>query len=108
MDVAEVSIYQVEKRILPTEEALEHDHDETEFPAGTYCFALVMLVIGLAMIALGFLDDFANTDPAKGATFWILGVLLATPAFYYSFRMSNALRAEGHERNQILSSLPFY
>jgi len=106
MEVAEVSIYQVEKRILPTEEALEHE--EPQFPMRTFCLSLVMLFLGLSMIVMGFFDEVADADPGKGASFWILGVVLATPAFYYAIRMTTALRAEGQERHRILSSLPYY
>jgi hypothetical protein len=64
-----------------------------------------MLVLGLTMVVLGFVDDVADADAGKGATFWVLGVLLTTPAFYYSIRMAKALQAE---RQQMLPSEVYF
>ncbi len=73
----------------------------------TFTCSVALLVIGITLFVLGFVEDVAAADPAKGITFWVLGGIVLIPGGYYSYQFYKAKKARSlDERDQILDDIP--
>lgn len=85
-------------------------NDQFEVPANlkkTFICSLILFVIGATLIGIGFIQDVAAADPAKGITFWTLGGIVMIPGGYYSYQFYKAKKTRDlQEREDILNDIP--
>jgi hypothetical protein len=73
----------------------------------TFIFSMILLVVGLTLIGIGFIEDVRTADPGKGITFWVLGGIILIPGGYYSYQFYRAKKAQNmDERDEIFDQIP--
>ena len=76
-------------------------------PKATIFLIFFLAFIGICLFIIGFIDDVRAWDPSKGIAFWVLGILVSLPGFYYVVKLWQAFRAgPGLERQQIIDEIP--
>mmetsp|Transcript_6364 Transcript_6364/g.11073 ORF Transcript_6364/g.11073 Transcript_6364/m.11073 type:complete len:124 (+) Transcript_6364:548-919(+) len=85
---------------------LDESTEDEGFPYGQFCTALCLLIIGLAFIIGGFIEENNSPIPAVGVPFWVIGALILLPGLYCSFEIARALRSSPEERRRILREVP--
>ena len=73
----------------------------------TFFCSITLLVVGITLFILGFINKVAYADPGRGLTFWILGGVVTIPGGYYSYQFYKAKKCQDIDRrNNILSEIP--
>jgi len=73
----------------------------------TFFVSITLLLVGIILIILGFIQSIATATPGGGILFWILGGIVLIPGGFYSFLFYKAKRTtDEYERDEILSQIP--
>ena len=76
-------------------------------PAKTMWCAIALLVVGILLIVVGFIEEVIDIDPTRGIAFWVLGSLVFIPGVFYTVKICQVHRAKtAYERSRILRELP--
>ena len=76
-------------------------------PRKPLLLSVLLLVIGVGLIVVGFVEEAVDVDPTRGIAFWILGSLTLIPGAYFSYQFFKAWRAKTPaERREILEEFP--
>ena len=79
-----------------------------KIPVRPMIAAILLLICGIALLILGFVEEFTNfKEPSRGIAFWVLGTLTLTPGLYFSIQFYKAYKAKTPaERMSVLRNIP--
>ena len=73
----------------------------------TFWCSFTLLILGAALIIMGFFEEVYGKIPGEGISFWVLGSILLIPGGYYSYQFYRAMKAnDEEERDDILDEIP--
>ena len=73
----------------------------------TFIATMVLAGLGVVLFICGFIEEVAMSDPGRGLTFWILGLVVMIPGGYYSYQFWKARRCQDEDqRNDIFNQIP--
>jgi len=76
-------------------------------PKKPFCFALGLLVAGLVLLVVGFVQEVHGSDHSRGIAFLAMSALVTLPGAYYSFQFYKAHRAKNPlARMKALKNIP--
>ena len=82
--------------------------DFPDIPKRPMIAAFLMLLCGIVLLILGFVEEFTNfKEPSRGIAFWVLAGLTLTPGLYFTVQFYRAYKAKTPaERMNILRNIP--
>jgi len=73
----------------------------------TFFVSITLLLVGIVLIILGFIQSISTATPGGGIMFWVLGGIVLIPGGFYSFLFYKAKRTtDEYERDEIFSQIP--
>ena len=73
----------------------------------TFFVSITLLLVGIVLIILGFIQSIATATPGGGIMFWVLGGIVLIPGGFYSFLFYKAKRTtDEYERDEIFGQIP--
>ena len=73
----------------------------------TFFVSITLLLVGIVLIILGFIQSISTATPGGGIMFWVLGAIVLIPGGFYSFLFYKAKRTtDEYERDEIFSQIP--
>ena len=73
----------------------------------TFFVSITLLLVGIVLIILGFIQSIATATPGGGIMFWVLGTVVIIPGGFYSYQFYKAKKAkEEYRRQDILDNIP--
>jgi membrane-bound ClpP family serine protease len=70
----------------------------------TFFVSITLLLVGIVLIILGFIQSISTATPGGGIMFWVLGGIVLIPGGFYSFLFYKAKRTtDEYERDEIFA-----
>ena len=73
----------------------------------TFICSASLLLIGISLFILGFIEQVASNTPGDGILMWCLGIIVCIPGGYYSYQFYRARKAVSQqEKEDIFEEIP--
>lgn len=92
---------------VQADDPAESEDTDVTMPFGRVCTSCCLLLLGIALLIVGFVKEAKASVPAEGVPFWVIGCLVLVPGGYCAYELFRAYRAKTPiERRRILNEIP--